>query len=361
MKPSLSAIAAAVLLASSGASHALTFNFTFVAGTSAQAQQAFIDAGARWSALFTDNVVLDMTVGQQALGTGILASTSSRRASFTYTNFKTALSGDITSANDATAVNSLAPGSSFSMLINRTSDNPNGSGSATAYVDSAGANNTTINLTTANAKALGLAPGTGTVGLCTSTCDASIVFATAFTWDYNPLDGITAGAYDFVGIATHEIGHSLGFVSGVDVLDINSPPVNGPFTADQFTFVNSLDLFRYSTASTATAGGAIIDFTASTTAKYFSLDKGVTAIAGLSTGRNFGDGQQASHWKDNLGLGIMDPTAGTGELLSIKPNDVLAFDVIGWNLTAVPEPGTYALFGLGLLGLAMRRRQMARD
>jgi hypothetical protein len=357
MHQSLRAVAAAALIACSGASQALTFNFTFVAGTSAQAQQAFIDAGARWSALFTDNVTLDMTVGQQALGSGILASTGSRRTSYSYTNFKTALSGDITSANDTTAFNALPAGNSFSMLINRTSDNPNGSGSATPYIDSTGANNSTINITTANAKALGLAPGTGVVGACTSTCDASIVFATAFTWDYDPTNGITAGAYDFVGIATHEIGHALGFISGVDILDINSPPVNGPFTADQFTFVNSLDLFRYSAAS---AQQGVIDFTASTTAKYFSLNNGTTAIAGFSTGRNFGDGQQNSHWKDSLGLGIMDPTAAPGELLSISANDRLAFDVIGWNLGPVPEPATYAMFGLGLVGLALRRRQTRR-
>lgn len=357
MKHSLSVAAAAALLVASGAASALTFNFTFVAGTSPQAQQAFIDAGARWSSLFSDNVTLDMTVGQTALGSGILASTGSRRVSFSYSNFRNALGADVTSANDATAFGTLPTGSSFGMLINRTSDNPNGSGSATPYLDTTGANNSTINITAANAKALGLASGSGTVGQCTSTCDASIVFATAFTWDFNPNDGITPGAFDFVGIAAHEIGHALGFISGVDVLDINSPPVNGPFTADQFTFVNSLDLFRYSTAS---AAQGVIDFTASTTPKYFSLNGGATAIAGFSTGRNFGDGQQNSHWKDNLGLGIMDPTAAPGEMLQISPIDTIGFDVTGWNLAPIPEPATYAMFGLGLVGLALRRRQTRR-
>lgn len=72
-----------------------------------------------------------------------------------------------------------------------------------------------------------------------------------------------------------------------------------------------------------------------------------------------GDGQQASHSKDSLGLGIMDPTAGQVELLAISANDIKAFDVIGWNLRtaapAVPEPSTWAMMLAGF-GLARRRR-----
>ena len=108
----------------------------------------------------------------------------------------------------------------------------------------------------------------------------------------------------------------------------------------------------------------MIDWTADARAKYFSIDGGATSLGGatFSTGR-FGDARQASHWKDNLGLGIMDPTAApSGERMVVGPNDVNAFDVIGWNLTAaVPEPSTYALFGLGLLAIGLRRRATTKE
>ncbi len=328
------------------ASQALTFNYTFTPTSSQADRDGFIAAGDRWSALFSDNVTINLDVGTGSLGAGILASAGSTRQNFTYTQFAAGLALDATTAADVSAVSSLQIGADFGMLLNRTSNNPNGSGSATPYLDDDGdANNTTVRLTTANAKAAGLLGAT-------STSDAMITFSNAFTYDYDSSDGITSGAFDYVGIATHEIGHALGFVSGVDVLDGNAPPINGPFGDDQFPFVSSLDLFRYSTTSTASG---VIDWTADNRAKYFSLDSGVTSIASFSTGRNFGDGQQASHWKDNFGLGIMDPTFGTGELGTISGNDTLAFDAIGWDLIPEPSTGLLGIFGAAL-AISRRRR-----
>jgi hypothetical protein len=303
--------------------NALTFNFTPATGTSQQAIDGFAQAGNFWSSLFTDNATVNVNINFSALSSGILGETGSSSKAFSYTQVYNALNADKTSADDISAVKNLANSSTFNMLLNRTSNNPNGVGSATTYVDKdRDANNSTIRMNTANAKALGLL---GT----TTTSDASISFSNQFSWDFNRTDGITGGTFDFVGIAAHEIGHALGFVSGVDILDSNSR--NPYYRDDQFTYVNTLDLFRYSTAS---KNQGAIDWTADTRDKYFSVDGGTTKIASFATGQNFGDGRQASHWKDNLGLGIMDPTSAYGELLQISENDQRAFDVIGWNRTA---------------------------
>jgi hypothetical protein len=300
--------------------NALTFNFTPAAGTSQLAIDGFAAAGSLWSSLFTDNVTVNVNINFAALSAGTLGETGSSNRSFSYTQVYNALKNDRSSADDNTAVNNLSKGSTFNMLLNRTANSPKGFGSATPYLDNDGdANNKTINLTTANAKALGL-QSNGT------SIDASIAFSNLFTWDFNRSNGITSGAFDFVGIAAHEIGHALGFMSGVDILDGNSSSTY--YNDNQFTYVSPLDLFRYSTDSKNVKA---IDWTADKREKYFSLDGGVTKIATFSTGDIFGDGRQNSHWKDNLGLGIMDPTSAPGELLNITENDKRAFDVIGWN------------------------------
>jgi hypothetical protein len=373
-------------IGSSGAitpANALTFNFNPAAGTSQLAIDGFKAAGALWSSVLTDNVTININIDFKKLAPGVLGETSSTEQLFSYNQVRTALNSDKSSTDDSRAVGSLSSNSSFNMLLNRTANSPNGNGSATPYLDDDGdANNSQIRMTNANAKALGLET--------TVASDADISFSSLFTWDFDRSNGISANAYDFIGVAAHEIGHALGFISGVDILDSNSLQSNDPFRrtlsssdatdvvigdalqansafADNvFNYVNTLDLFRYSTDSTAQGA---IDWTADKRDKYFSLDGGKTKIASFSTGETYGDGRQASHWKDNIpSIGIMDPTGGLGELLTISELDLQGFDVIGWNrvaaanATSIPEPsnfiGTVIFAAIGAKMMLKRRQKL---
>ncbi len=318
--------------------------FSFGAGTgNASADLGFQLAANFLSSRFSDNINVTIDTGFAALSPGILGQAGSALQNFSYSTFRTAAVNDVTSTSDATFVGNLPLGS-FSMYMNRTLDNGN---SAVPYVDNTGANTTSIQLTTANARALGMTGFAGT--------DAQITFSSLFTWDFDNTDGITPGAIDFVGVAIHELMHAMGFVSNVDDVDFS------PNLADDSYFPTPLDFTRQSAASIA--AGARIDFTADARAKFFSLDAGVTNLTpgvngGFSTGVNFGDARQASHWKDNLGWGIMDPTsqpAGTANVVTTL--DLQALDIIGWNPKAVPEPSSIVLVGLSALVVGFRRRR----
>jgi hypothetical protein len=336
---------------------AVQFNFTSDSNIDPRARQGFQQAANIWSSTLSDDVTVNLDIGFESLDPGVLGGTLSNKQRYEYQNVRNAFSQDITSDSDRTAVNNLQTGSSVDMFINRTSDNPNGFGSATPYLDDNGSlNNQIINMTTANAKALGLSTS--------ATNDATIEFSDRFNWDFDRSDGIDSGAFDFVGVAAHEIGHALGFISGVDILDINSPPIRGPFSENAFTFVSPLDLFRYSDES---ANQGAIDWTADNRDKYFSLDGGNTSLGTFSTGTNFGDGRQASHWKDDslsgTYQGLMDPTLGRGFQPTLSDLDRTAFDAIGWDTQqqppeSVPEPnlGGWLAVGLGLLTVRKIRK-----
>jgi hypothetical protein len=128
---------------------------------------------------------------------------------------------------------------------------------------------------------------------------------------------------------------------------------NPNYLSNNLTYVNSLDLFRFS-ADSYSQGKGTLDWTADTREKYFSLDGGTTVVVAnaFSTGINYGDGYDPGHWKNDSNLGLLDPTAGTGEFLSISSLDIQAVDVIGWNVgVAVPESltilGAMTAFGFG--------------
>lgn len=349
---------ALLLLLGGSASAQLRFNYNSTGSNAADlGLQAATDL---WAAEFRDDITINLSFSFENIGEP-LSTASSVGETFSYSEFWNAVNNDITSADDSAFFNGLNPGTSFSIYTNRTAE-AGGSDHELPYLDNnGGPNNSNVFLTAANAKALGLRDGNS------GGTDAAIVFNSSYAWDFDRSDGISAGALDFIGVALHEIGHAMGFESGVDVLDgIADNGASGLGTGndrpsdDELVFVTSLDFMRFSADSEA--AGADLDWTADARDKFFSVDGGLNAAfeggSHFSTGTVYGDGQQASHWKESGGLGIMGPTAGGGELGNISEFDLRAFDGIGYDrsLSAVPEP-TGLIVGLAAIPLMLRRRR----
>ena len=340
-------------------SQALTIEFTSSSGVTAEVLAGFERAASTWENLFTDDVTVEVDIDYRDMGSdSVIGSAGSTMAAIRYSDTRAALLADQTSATDATASAHLSSSSNLPFLTVDSSNNlildANNSG-----------NNNYLNYTTANAKALGFTSGYfGPI----SGSDGSISFNNRFSFDFNPDDGISSGHMDFVGVATHELGHILGFTSGVDILDYYNSQAPGANNWDNYALFSVLDLYRYSEFSLGVGNSygydSLLDLATGDFDQFFSIDGGVTNLAYFSTGSYFGDGRQASHWYDHMGLGLMDPTAGYGELLGLTDLDRLAFDAIGWDLDdaqqPIPEPATMLLFGTGvagLLGVRMRRKK----
>jgi hypothetical protein len=161
----------------------------------------------------------------------------------------------------------------------------------------------------------------------------AIGFNSKFKFDFDPSNGIDADKIDFDATAVHEIGHALGFISLVGERELDSSVSLAVSVLDLFRFRPGVGMGTFPTASRVLSSGG--------NQRFFA---GGDSLA-FSTGRpdgSGGDGEQASHWKDEdfTGeyIGIMDPTTGFGERQVITDNDVAALDAIGYLVGAATQP-----------------------
>jgi len=164
----------------------------------------------------------------------------------------------------------------------------------------------------AGSRGQGVTSGTSAVDF--APWGGSISFNSGSAWHFGlTTAGLDSGEADFLSVALHELGHVLGFG-----------------TADSFDARISGSDFVGSEAGRVALSGDLAHWAEGTT----------SFVGGLS--------QETA----------MDPTLHFGTRKEFTDLDFAAMKDIGWEVTPVPEPGTWAMLlaGLGLVGFAARRR-----
>ena len=308
----------------------------------APALAAFNRAALMWESRISDPITVTIDADMAPLGPNVLGSASTVLLQGGYNLIRNQMVADAADEWDDGIVASLPTLAQFSAIL------PTGF-----------ALDGNIATSKANLKAMGFAGLDGLFGVS----DGDITFSNSFAFDFDKSNGISAGQNDFEGVAAHEIGHLLGFFSVVDDIDFILPGTTSEIKP------TPLDLFRFrpGAGNNPATAAEFATFPRSLTPGQPEFFDQINAGLGgstevlFATGVDNGDGRQASHWKDNFGLGIMDPTAGTGELLILRPNDLRAMDLIGYDIIQVPEASTLALLLMGsAVTIGWRRRIAGR-
>ena len=178
----------------------------------------------------------------------------------------------------------------------------------------------------------------GFTGYATNFCGGG-------TCPYDFTGGVPAAdAIDFTAVVEHELSHALG---RVDYAFAGTP------------FLTPQNSFKYAISAgncTKTLDDAF-DITC------FSYDGGATN----PQGRTFSNQSDSGDWINANGDSF-NAFIGQGEFASVSAADLDLMCALGWNDRAacgtpqqpVPEPGTLALLGTSLLGLAALRRRRPR-
>jgi hypothetical protein len=155
--------------------------------------------------------------------------------------------------------------------------------------------------------------------------------------------------YDLQAVVGHEMDEVLGI--GGAGSELTSSGTTGP--------VGPMDLFRYS------APGVRSYSLSTNVAPYFSLNSGTTDLVHFNQfGNNsdygdWGNGVTPAQQDGNTPPQIQDAFGDPGVDINLGTNELIAFDVVGYNLTSpVPEPGNVCLLAGGLITVAFYSRRL---
>ena len=302
----------------------MKINFIYDSNVSHAQMLGYEMSSLLWGKLFTDDIQVNIFAqGTDELDANVIGGAIPEFHEQHYALFLQYYEADITSTEDQAAFDMLQEGNTIDFLLNG---------------DLVGGN-TKLKLTTALAKALGMEEAISLERnlLEDNFLDGTIKMNQNFAWDFNYLRDAEGeeNTLDFLSVTLHETGHILGFTSSLDFSLEQETLYSG---REELSNFSPLDLFRFSAQSFTQENpdGAVADLSIGGTA-WFSVDGGETISAKMSTGKD-GDGFQASHWERRYDpLGVMDPTLWYQERVEISELDVLAFDVIGYDLSKQAE------------------------
>lgn len=289
-----------------------TYDFSITSDPNAAAIENTIQTAINlYQSTFSDPI--NVTIKFQEMTTG-LGQSSTTLYKISYATYLAALTADATSADDATALAHLGAG-------------PNNPVTGSS----------TINVKTATLRAVGVAGNFPPIG----GFDGVIGLNTSLT------DIPSGGPFSLLAVVEHEIDEVLGLGSDL--------PGTG-FLADPAPE----DLYRYD-------GSGNRSFAPNSGNAFFSID-GTTLLAQFNNQNNGGDygDWQSSPLPNNTPPKVQDAfaTPNSHPFLAAGSVELQGLDVIGYTFaqpSAVPEPASVTLLGLGGVGLVLRawRRKQA--
>ena len=341
-----------------------TINFSYADGTTLEQIIAYEVSAKVWEGYLGDDVTVNIhtevtdQLDPDVMG-GALPAFVTVKESYD-DDIRLKLINDATTADDTTAITHNLPSSStFDVYANGADAVTSGD----------------FNVTTANAKAFGLASAHGTQ-LDGFIAISDLASDPRHDWDYDVSRATTieSDEIDFLSVVLHEVGHVLGFISGIDSPDWLATVQareedDGNYEIDDNNSATPLDLFRYSADGLA-AGNYGLDWSIAGADPYFSIDGGTTQLADFASGSDVdfvdsqqtdlqGDGFQASHWENNFTnpAGIFDGAITDGVRRDLSNVDLQALDVIGWDRVSPSSSSLQTLYDNVVAGLATQLGQ----